>query len=109
MPPGSHGAEVLAPADGKAPFIRHALALAAVWIDLVRGDLLDVMRVIPGPDTSSFADFLVKQGLGSFWYHHIAGCFSRKNNRGCRRPERVHLAEIALYLGQRSLASPRAS
>lgn len=103
--PGSQEAEALLPVDTKDPFSRHRLALAAIGADLVGGDLRAALQCAARSDALLFADFLVKQGLGSYWHHlvteqdgalEITPAFANALRE-------ARLAETALYLGQKAV------
>jgi hypothetical protein len=67
------GSHVLNRPDPKDVFFRHRLALSVVATDLAGEDLSQVLREVAALDATSFAEFLVKNGLASYWHDRVVG------------------------------------
>ncbi len=84
------------------PFRRHRLALRAILPDAKGSALNEILEEIGGPDASSFAEFLVDQGLGPSWHQLVRtrAIVSEMEPGFLAVLERERLATAALYLAQ---------
>lgn len=84
------------------PFRKHRLALRAAAPDLTGASLRGVLRAIAASGETSFPDFLLENGLGSFWHHRLHA----HDAAGDTEPvfldllRRARLSDTALYLAQ---------
>jgi hypothetical protein len=89
-------------ADHKDPFRRHRLALSVAAPD--GADLSRVLREVTASDASSFADFLFKQGLASYWHNCVVtqDAGGETTHGFINALKRERFAEAASYLRQKS-------
>lgn len=94
----------LSDAHHQDPFRKHRLALLAAAPDLTGETLREALREIAASGETSFPDFLLENGLGSFWHHivqaHDAADDAQPGFLDSLRQAR--LSETALYLAQKS-------
>lgn len=87
------------------PFRNHRLALLATAADLTGASLCRALREIAASGETAFPDFLLENGLGSYWYHivqaHDAAADTKPGFLDTLRQARF--AEAALYLAQKSV------
>ena len=89
--------------DSKDPFSRHRLALSIVAPNLPGEHLRRVLREVAALDAISFAEFLSKNGLGSYWHDRVSESVAGEAPPGfIDALKRERLAEAVFYLPQKS-------
>lgn len=94
----------LSDAHHQDPFRKHRLALLAAAPDLTGASLREALREIAASGETSFPDFLLENGLGSFW-HHIVQAHDAADDTGpgfLDPLRQARFSETALYLAQKS-------